>query len=81
MARLLLSVLLLVGGCVTPVPAPLRMLEDATATGCEWNATQMRWHYPPDAAGNPVLSPMYDITNCAREAAADGCRWQWRCPP
>ena len=61
--------------------APVRLLADATATGCEWNATQMRWHYPPDAQGNPVLSPMYDITNCAREAAADGCRRQWRCPP
>jgi len=36
--------------------APVRLLADATATGCEWNATQMRWHYPPDAQGNPVLA-------------------------
>ena len=92
MSRLVVMALLLAGcrsvpapaGLASPLVVPLpqeRLLADATATGCEWNATQMRWHYPPDAQGNPVLSPMYDITNCTREAAADGCRWQWRCPP
>ena len=72
----------LLAGCAALGPAaPMRLLADAAATGCEWNATQMRWHYPPDTQGNPVLSPIQDITGCEREAPAVGCRWQWRCPP
>ena len=77
------GLVLILTGCATPssVAPPGRLLMDAAAIGCEWNATQMRWHYPHDAAGNSVMSPIYDITNCVREGTEVGCRWQWRCPP
>lgn len=67
-------------GCATLHPPQMTVLEDTTALGCAWNATQMHWYYVPEVEGAPARNgPIHEIAQCTQLGQPIECRWA--CPP